>query len=97
MNTNFVKVFDARKYISELERTSDDHFLINDQQAEILITRFALLESLLEEAMPLLERSRRIIANQVPGIPHSIETDLETLRIEIDEALTKIETKAPQS
>ena len=92
MIPHFVKVFDIRKCLEEAPHTHPglNAVCLNEEAQAILIARYELLESLLQRALPLLERSKRIIAGQAPGIPHTIEGSLENLRVEIDDALTKI-------
>ncbi len=95
MTVKFVPTFDTRKFFQELQRTPTGNALITEAKIEEVTTHCELLESLLKRAAPLLERSERIINNQMPGVPHLIEGPLEQLRIDIEEALTKIEIGEP--
>lgn len=92
---SFVRAFDVRAIFSDLKKRQgvfpSSVVQLPPKEQEEIATRLELLESLLERALPLLERSKRIINDQVPGVPHVIEGSLEQLRIDIDEALTKIE------
>ena len=49
--------------------------------------RIVRLTGLLYQSVPLLQRCKRNISAQMPGVPHTIETDIEELSCKIDDEL----------